>query len=250
MTDELVIQELHVNIDGKEILKGINLTVKKGEVCALMGPNGSGKSTLAYTLMGHPNYTIESGKIFFKGHDITGMPPNERAKLGLFLSFQYPAEITGVTVSNFLRTALNEIRGKPLPIPEFHKLLKEKMLMLKINDVFARRYLNEGFSGGEKKRTEILQMAVLQPEMAILDETDSGLDVDALRAVSEGINQLTGPGMGILIITHYQRILSYIKPDSVHVMIDGKIVKSGKEHLAREIEERGYDWIVKEIIAE
>ena len=248
MTAELIIQDLHASIDGKEILKGINLNVKKGEVSALMGPNGSGKSTLAYTLMGHPGYTITKGKIYFKDVDITNMPPNERAKLGLFLSFQYPAEITGVTVSNFLRTVLNEKMGKTLPIPEFHKLLKEKMQMLKMNDVFARRYLNEGFSGGEKKRAEILQMAVLQPEMAILDETDSGLDIDALRAVSEGVNQLRGHNLGILIITHYQRILSYIKPDTVHIMIEGKIVKSGKEHLAKEIEEKGYDWIVKEIL--
>ena len=249
MTDELEIKDLHVSIDGKEILKGITLTVRKGEIAALMGPNGSGKSTLAYALMGHPNYTINSGKIFFKGIDIVEMPPNERAKLGMFLSFQYPAEISGVTVSNFLRTALNEKKGKPIPIPEFHKLLKEKMALLKVKDAFATRYLNEGFSGGEKKRAEILQMAVLQPELAILDETDSGLDIDALKAVSEGVNQLHGPGLGILIITHYQRILSYIKPDTVHVMIDGRIVKSGHGELAKELEAKGYDWIVQEVKA-
>lgn len=248
MSSELVIQNLHVNIEDKEILRGINLTVNKGEVCALMGPNGSGKSTLAYTLMGHPNYTITQGRIFLKGEDITNMPPNMRAKKGLFLSFQYPAEISGVTVSNFLRTALNEIKGKPIPIPEFHKLLKEKMQMLKVKDIFATRYLNEGFSGGEKKRAEILQMAVLEPEMAILDETDSGLDIDALKAVAEGVNQLAGAKMGILIITHYQRILSYIKPNTVHVMIDGMIVKSGHSALARELEEKGYDWILQEVI--
>lgn len=247
MPDELIIQDLHVSIEGKEILKGINLTVKKGEIAALMGPNGAGKSTLGYALMGHPNYIIDSGKIFYKGEDITNMPPNERAKRGLFLSFQYPAEISGVTVSNFLRTALNELKGKAMPFMEFQKLLKEKMHMLKMKDVFATRYLNEGFSGGEKKRAEILQLAVLQPEMAILDETDSGLDIDALKAVAEGVNRLSGPNMGILIITHYQRILNYIKPNSVHVMIDGRIVKSGGEELARELEEKGYDWIVEEV---
>ncbi|MEK6808781.1 MAG: Fe-S cluster assembly ATPase SufC, partial [Nanoarchaeota archaeon] len=188
------------------------------------------------------------GRIFLNGEDITNMPPNIRAKKGLFLSFQYPAEISGVTVSNFLRTALNEIKGKPIPIPEFHKLLKEKMQMLKVKDIFAMRYLNEGFSGGEKKRAEILQMAVLEPEMAILDETDSGLDIDALKAVAEGVNQLAGEKMGILIITHYQRILSYIKPNTVHVMMDGRIVKSGHSALARELEEKGYDWILQEVI--
>lgn len=243
----LVIENLHVSIEGKQILKGVSLAVMPGEVAALMGPNGSGKSTLAYALMGHPNYTIDSGNIFYNGEDITQMAPDVRAKKGLFLSFQYPAEISGVTVANFLRTALNAKIGKSVSIIDFHKLLKDKMKLLKMKDEFARRYLNEGFSGGEKKRAEILQMAILQPEMAILDETDSGLDIDALKAVAEGVNYLMNPNLGVLIITHYQRILDYIKPNTVHVMIDGKIVKSGHSELVHELEQKGYDWIVKEI---
>ncbi|MBI1934826.1 Fe-S cluster assembly ATPase SufC [Candidatus Woesearchaeota archaeon] len=241
MTDELIIKDLHVSIEGKEILKGVNLVVKKGEVCALMGPNGSGKSTLAYTLMGHPKYTVDKGEAWYKGKNILELKPDERAKLGLFLSFQYPQEIPGVSVSNFLRTAYNAVKPTQMSVPDFIKLLKEKMKLLKIDDAFARRYLNEGFSGGEKKRTEILQLAVLQPEMAILDETDSGLDIDSLKIVAEGVNSLLNPNFGVLVITHYQRLLNYITPDKVHIMVRGKIVKSGGKELAHELEAKGYD---------
>ncbi|MBI2660359.1 Fe-S cluster assembly ATPase SufC [Candidatus Woesearchaeota archaeon] len=205
-----------------------------------MGPNGSGKSTLAYTLMGHPRYTVDKGEAIYKGQNILELPPDERAKLGLFLSFQYPQEIPGVSVSNFLRTALNSVKPNKVSVPDFVKLLKEKMKLLKIDDTFSRRYLNEGFSGGEKKRAEILQLAVLQPDMAILDETDSGLDIDSLKVVAEGVNTLIGPNVGILVITHYQRLLNYIKPDKVHVMMNGKIVKSGGKELAEELEAHGY----------
>ena len=241
MTDELIIKDLHVSIEGKKILNGVDLVVKKGEVCALMGPNGSGKSTLAYTLMGHPKYTVDKGEVWYKGKNILELSPDERAKLGLFLSFQYPQEIPGVSVSNFLRTAYNSVKQNPMPVPEFIKLLKDKMHLLKIEDAFARRYLNEGFSGGEKKRTEILQLAVLQPDMAILDETDSGLDIDSLKVVAEGVNTLVGPNTGFLVITHYQRLLNYITPDKVHIMVKGKIVKSGGKELAHELEAKGYD---------
>ena len=241
MTDELIIKDLHVSIEGKKILNGVDLVVKKGEVCALMGPNGSGKSTLAYTLMGHPKYIVDSGEVWYKGKNILELSPDERAKLGIFLSFQYPQEIPGVSVSNFLRTAYNSVKQNPLPVADFVKLLKEKMQLLKIDASFSRRYLNEGFSGGEKKRTEILQMAVLQPDMAILDETDSGLDIDSLKVVADGVNTLVGPNTGILVITHYQRLLNYITPDKVHIMVKGKIVKSGGKELAHELEARGYD---------
>ena len=241
MTDELIIKDLHVSIEGKKILNGVDLVVKKGEVCALMGPNGSGKSTLAYTLMGHPKYIVDKGEVWYKGKNILELSPDERAKLGLFLSFQYPQEIPGVSVSNFLRTAYNSVKQAPIPVPEFINLLKEKMKLLKIDVSFSRRYLNEGFSGGEKKRTEILQMAVLQPDMAILDETDSGLDIDSLKVVAEGVNKLVGPNTGFLVITHYQRLLNYITPDRVHIMVKGKIVKSGGKELAHELEARGYD---------
>ena len=241
MTDELVIKDLHVSIEGQKILNGVNLVVKKGEVCALMGQNGSGKSTLAYTLMGHPKYIVDKGEVWYKGKNILELPPDERAKLGVFLSFQYPQEIPGVSVSNFLRTALNAVKPNPTSVPDFVKLLREKMKMLKIDDSFSRRYLNEGFSGGEKKRAEILQLAVLQPEMAILDETDSGLDIDSLKIVAEGVNTLLGPNMGVLVITHYQRLLNYITPDKVHIMVKGRIVKSGGKELAHELEARGYD---------
>ena len=241
MTDELTIKNLHVSIEGKKILNGVDLVVKKGEVCALMGPNGSGKSTLAYTLMGHPKYTVDSGEVWYKGKNILELSPDERAKLGIFLSFQYPQEIPGVSVSNFLRTAYNSVKQNPLPVADFIKLLKEKMQLLKIETSFSKRYLNEGFSGGEKKRTEILQMAVLQPDMAILDETDSGLDIDSLKVVADGVNTLVGPNTGILVITHYQRLLNYITPDKVHIMVKGKIVKSGGKELAHELEARGYD---------
>ncbi len=246
---DLSIQNLHVNIDNKEILKGVNLVVKQGEVHAIMGPNGTGKSTLAYSIMGHPSYTVTQGEAFFKGTNILNLSAEERSRLGLFLAFQYPVSISGVTVANFLRTALNAHRraahpeDKGIPIPEFRKLLREKMNFLKMDQSFAGRYLNEGFSGGEKKRAEILQMAVLKPEIAILDETDSGLDIDALKIVSEGVNSLRGPDLGVLVITHYQRILNYIKPDFVHVMMDGRIVESGNADLAIHLEEHGYEWV-------
>ena len=241
MTDELVIKNLHVSVEGQKILNGVELTIRKGEVSAIMGPNGSGKSTLAYTLMGHPKYHVDNGEAWYKGQNILQLNPDERAKLGLFLSFQYPQEIPGVSVSNFLRTAHNAVKQNSISVPDFVKLLKEKMKLLKIDDSFSRRYLNEGFSGGEKKRAEILQLAVLQPEMAILDETDSGLDIDSLKVVAEGVNSLIGPDLGVLVITHYQRLLNYIKPDTVHIMVKGRIVKSGGKELAHELEARGYD---------
>ena len=246
---ELVIKNLHVNIEDKEILKGLDLIVKQGEIHAIMGPNGTGKSTLAYTLMGHPNYEVTGGEAWFKGENILEMDADERSRLGLFLAFQYPVAIPGVTVANFLRSAINSRRraeypdDKGMPIPEFRKMLKEKMDVLKMDHTFAGRYLNDGFSGGEKKRAEILQMAALKPEIAILDETDSGLDIDALRIVSEGVNALTGSDMGVLVITHYQRLLNYIKPNFVHVMYDGRIVESGGPELALQLEEQGYDWV-------
>ena len=246
---QLEIKDLHVSIDGKEILKGVTLTIKQGEIHAIMGPNGTGKSTLAYTLMGHPSYQVTKGEVNFKGHNLLELEPDERSRLGIFLAFQYPISISGVTVANFLRTAINSRRravnkeDKGIPIPEFRKLLKERMEMLKMDHAFAGRYLNEGFSGGEKKRAEILQMATLKPEIAILDETDSGLDIDALRVVSEGVNTLTGPDLGVLVITHYQRLLNYIKPHFVHVMMGGRIVESGDADLALSLEEHGYDWI-------
>jgi len=246
---ELIIKNLHVNIEGKEILKGVDLTIKQGEIHAIMGPNGTGKSTLAYTLMGHPAYTVTEGEVWFKGQNILEMEPDERSRLGIFLAFQYPVAIPGVTVANFLRTAVNARRrvvnpdDKGIPIPEFRKILKEKMDLLKMEPTFAGRYLNDGFSGVEKKRAEILQMAMLKPEIAILDETDSGLDIDALRIVSEGVNALAGPELGVLVITHYQRLLNYIKPQFVHIMLGGRIVESGGPDLALHLEEHGYDWV-------
>jgi len=245
-TDELIIKDLHVSVEGQRILNGVNLVVRQGEVCALMGPNGSGKSTLAYTLMGHPKYTVDKGEAWYKGQNVLELKADERAKLGLFLSFQYPQEIPGVSVSNFLRTAYNAVKAQPIAVPDFVKLLKEKMKLLKIDDSFSRRYLNEGFSGGEKKRAEILQLAVLQPDMAILDETDSGLDIDSLKIVAHGVNTIIGPKVGILVITHYQRLLNYITPDSVHIMVKGRIVKSGGKELAHELEAKGYDEVIKE----
>jgi len=245
----LEIKELRVSIDDKEILKGVSLAIKQGEVHAIMGPNGTGKSTLAYTLMGHPSYKVTSGEVRFKGQSLLDLEPDERSRLGLFLAFQYPVSIPGVTVANFLRTALNararaaNPEDKGIPIPEFRKLLKEKMELLKMDPSFAGRYLNEGFSGGEKKRAEILQMATLKPEIALLDETDSGLDIDALRVVADGVNVLMGPEMGVLVITHYQRLLNYIKPHFVHVMMGGRLVESGGPELALSLEEHGYDWI-------
>ena len=247
----LIFKDLHVNIEGKEILKGIDLQVNKGEVHALMGPNGTGKSTLAYTLMGHPAYEITKGDILFNGKSILELETDERARLGLFLAFQYPVAISGVTVANFLRMALNarmkakDAESKGISVPAFRKLLIEKMDLLQMDKSFGGRYLNEGFSGGEKKRTEILQMATLQPQIAVLDETDSGLDIDALRIVSNGVNTLRGPELGVLVITHYQRILNYIKPDFVHVMLNGKIVESGGPEMALQLEEHGYDLIRK-----
>ncbi|HET9940064.1 MAG TPA: Fe-S cluster assembly ATPase SufC [Candidatus Eisenbacteria bacterium] len=244
----LEIRDLHVAVEGKPILKGLSLAVSKGEVHALMGPNGSGKSTLANALMGNPKYEITSGSILLNGVDLLELSADERGRKGLFLAFQYPTAIPGVSVANFLRMALTARRKemgieKPLPPKEFRALVKEKMALLKMDDSFAGRYINDGFSGGEKKRAEILQMAVLQPEIAILDETDSGLDIDALRIVSEGVNALSGPNLGVLLITHYQRILNYIKPQFVHVLVDGRIVKSGGPELAHELEAQGYDWV-------
>jgi Fe-S cluster assembly ATP-binding protein len=246
---QLEIKNLHVSIGGKEILKGLNLNVKQGEIHAIMGPNGTGKSTLAYTLMGHPSYEVTEGEVVFKGQNVLDLEPDERSRLGLFLAFQYPVAIPGVTVANFLRSAINARRravdpnDKGLPIPEFRKMLKEHMDLLKMDHNFAGRYLNDGFSGGEKKRAEILQMAALKPEIAILDETDSGLDIDALRIVAEGVNALSGSELGVLVITHYQRLLNYIKPDYVHIMLDGRIVESGGPDLALHLEEQGYDWV-------
>jgi Fe-S cluster assembly ATP-binding protein len=246
---ELVIRGLYVNIGDKEILKGVDLTVRQGEVHALMGPNGTGKSTLAYTLMGHPSYKVTQGEVLFKDMNVLELKPDERSRLGIFLAFQYPVAISGVSMANFLRTAMNARRkaanpeDKGIQIPEFRKLLKERMELLKMDSSFAGRYLNDGFSGGEKKRAEILQMATLKPEIAILDETDSGLDIDALRIVSEGVNALRGPDLGVLLITHYQRILNYIKPDYVHILMDGRIVESGGPELALHLEEHGYEWL-------
>jgi Fe-S cluster assembly ATP-binding protein len=246
---ELVIRKLHASIDGQEILKGVDLTIKQGEVHALMGPNGTGKSTLAYVLMGHPSYEVTEGEVIFKGQNILELEPDERSHMGIFLAFQYPIAIPGVTVANFLRTAINahskvdNPEDKGIPIPEFRRTLKSKMDLLKMDHNFAGRYLNEGFSGGEKKRAEILQLATLEPEIAILDETDSGLDIDALRIVSDGVNALRGPKLGVLVITHYQRILNYIKPEYVHIMLGGRVVESGGPDLALHLEEHGYDWL-------
>lgn len=246
---ELEIRNLHVRIEEREILKGVNLSVKQGEVHALMGPNGTGKSTLAYTLMGHPHYEVTEGEVWFKGQNLLELEPDQRSHLGVFLAFQYPIAIPGVTVANFLRTAINSHRkvqdpeDKGITVPEFRRLLKERMDLLRMDHAFAGRYLNEGFSGGEKKRAEVLQMAALQPEIAVMDETDSGLDIDALRIVSEGVNALRGPQLGVLVITHYQRILNYIKPDFVHIMMGGRIVETGGPELALHLEEHGYDWL-------
>jgi len=253
---ELVVKDLHVAVEGKEILKGLSLEVRKGEIHALMGPNGSGKSTLANTLMGHPRYQVTAGDILFKGSSVLEMEADERSRAGLFMAFQYPVAIPGLSVANFLRSALNARLAPPetngsgavpakrgINPKEFRALLRDQMALLKMDDSFATRYLNDGFSGGEKKRAEILQMALLKPEIAIMDETDSGLDIDALRIVSEGVNALAGPALGVLLITHYQRILNYIKPHFVHVMVDGRIQLSGGPELAHELETRGYDFV-------
>lgn len=242
----LSIKELHVSVEEKPILKGINLSVKQGEVHAIMGPNGGGKSTLAYALAGHPKYEVERGDILLGDQNLLELSPDERARAGLFLAFQYPTAIPGVSMANFLRTSLNAVRGD-MPITQFRKLLLEKMEMLKMDRSFARRYLNDGFSGGEKKRAEILQMALLQPKFAIMDETDSGLDIDALRIVSEGVNVVKeGNNMGVVVITHYNRILNYIRPDFVHILVNGRIILSGGQELAERLEAEGYDEIIKE----
>ncbi len=254
MSSALTIKNLRVSVDGKLILKDLNLEVKLGEIHAIMGPNGSGKSTLAYALAGHPKYEVEDGEVWMDGVNLLELTPDERAKMGLFLAFQYPTAIPGITMANFLRTAVNAIKGekngdgknKGIPITEFRKMMTAKMDLLKMDKEFARRYLNEGFSGGEKKRAEILQMALIEPKFAILDETDSGLDIDALRIVSDGVNALTGPNRAFIIITHYQRILNYIKPDYLHVMYDGQIVESGGAELAQRLEEQGYDYLYKD----
>ncbi|MCH7887174.1 MAG: Fe-S cluster assembly ATPase SufC [Candidatus Marinimicrobia bacterium] len=239
----LTVEDLKVKIGDKEILKGVDLKMGPGEVHAIMGPNGTGKSTLAYALAGKSSYEVTSGSVTMEGENVLEMSPDERARKGLFLAFQYPSEVPGVTVDNFLRVAYNTIKKEELSIWEFRNLLKEKMDFLKIDESFSGRYLNEGFSGGEKKRNEILQMAVLQPKLAVLDETDSGLDIDALQIVAKGVNELLPEDSSVLVITHYQRILRYIKPDFVHVMIEGRIVETGGGELAEKLEEKGYDWL-------
>jgi len=245
----LEIKNLHVRIEEREILHGVDLTVEKGQTHALMGPNGSGKSTLANTIMGNPNYEVTDGQIVFNGDDITEADPDERARAGLFMAFQYPATIPGVSVANFLRLAVNARRDEPMKVKDFGKFMRENVDMLKIDPSFVSRYLNEGFSGGEKKRAEILQMAMLKPEIAVLDETDSGLDIDALRVVADGVNALTGPDLGSLIITHYTRILNYVRPQFVHIMLDGRVVREGGPELADELEEKGYDFVREEVAA-
>ncbi len=237
----LRVENLRVTVESKEILKGLNLEVSAGEVHAIMGPNGSGKSTLSFCLMGHPKYTITDGRILYRGQDITHIPPHDRAKAGIFLAFQYPTAVPGVTITNFLRTALKAVRGGDVPVKEFRQLVKTQMKALGIQDSFMNRYVNDGFSGGEKKRLEILQMAVLQPKLAVLDETDSGLDIDALKVVSSGINNLRSPERGMVVITHYQRLLNYVTPDIVHVMVDGAVVQSGGPELALQLERQGYE---------
>jgi len=251
MSKVLQIENLHASIDGKEILKGVTLTVRQGEVHALMGPNGSGKSTLSYALMGHPSYEVTEGSAAIDGENILEMEADERAKAGIFLAFQYPTSIPGVTVANFLRHAVSNVRNPDrkegedlMPMREFRKELREQMDELAMDQEFARRYLNEGFSGGEKKRAEVLQLAMLRPAFAILDETDSGLDIDAVRVVSEGVNRVASKiGTGVLVITHYKRILEYIKPQFVHILLGGKIVESGGPELVDKLEAEGYDWI-------
>jgi len=256
------IDNLHASIEDREILKGVDLTVNQGEIHALMGPNGSGKSTLANIIAGHPAYEVTEGSIKYFGEDILEWSPDERARKGLFLAFQYPTVIPGVSMANFLRMAVTSVRNaradeaaekggtaQRMTPREFRRLMKEKMALLKMDDAFATRYLNEGFSGGEKKRAEILQMALLEPRLAVLDETDSGLDIDALKVVSEGVNALAGPEMGILLITHYQRLLNFIKPNFVHIMMDGRIVQSGGPELAHELEAKGYEGLRAQLAA-
>jgi Fe-S cluster assembly ATP-binding protein len=255
MSNDLEIRDPQASIGEKEILKGVNLTVRAGSVHAIMGPNGSGKSTLANIIAGHPSYEVTAGEVIYKGQNVLELDPDERSKLGLFLAFQYPVAVPGVSVANFLRAAINAHRAEEgkdpkqtsIPVAEFRKQLREGMKSLEMDEGFARRYLNEGFSGGEKKRLEILQMTLLKPSMAVMDETDSGLDIDALRIVAEGVNRLAGPEMGALVITHYQRLLNYIKPQFVSVMMDGRIVRDGGPELALELEEKGYDWLREEL---
>ncbi|CAN5782881.1 Fe-S cluster assembly ATPase SufC [soil metagenome] len=242
----LKIENLHVEIDGSEIVKGLDLEVRKGEIHAIMGPNGSGKSTLANVMMGHPRYDVTGGSITFMDEDIFELEADERAKLGMFLAFQYPSEVPGVSVANFLRTAVNSVREEELSPMDMYRLIQEKMKIMQMDPRFAERYLNEGFSGGEKKRNEILQMLMLNPKLAIMDETDSGLDIDALQVVAKGVSELRSPEFSAVIITHYQRILRYIEPDRVHVMLDGRLVTSGEKELADQLEERGYDWVRQE----
>jgi Fe-S cluster assembly ATP-binding protein len=251
MPSLLEIQSLHVSIGEKEIVKGLSLTIAGGEIHAIMGPNGTGKSTLSKAIAGHPDYTITGGDVLLGGKSILQMEPDERARAGLFLAFQYPSEIPGVSIANFLRAAVQSHMGEAdeLDATAYYKRLYQKMDLLKIDRKFTSRSVNEGFSGGEKKRCEILQMAMLEPKFALMDETDSGLDIDALKIVSAGINELRGPNMGVLLITHYQRLLNYIVPDYVHVMWDGRIVKSGDKSLALELEAKGYDWVKKELIS-
>ncbi|WP_422124784.1 Fe-S cluster assembly ATPase SufC [Planococcus sp. X10-3] len=245
----LVIQDLHVEIEGKEILKGVNLTINTSEIHAIMGPNGTGKSTLASAIMGHPKYEVTSGSITLDGEDVLDMEVDERARAGLFLAMQYPSEISGVTNADFMRSAMNARReeGDEISLMKFIRELDSKMETLAMDQDMAQRYLNEGFSGGEKKRNEILQMMMIKPTIAVLDEIDSGLDIDALKVVSDGINQMKGEGFGCLIITHYQRLLNYITPDHVHVMMQGRVVKSGGAELAHKLEAEGYDWIKQEL---
>jgi Fe-S cluster assembly ATP-binding protein len=265
MTDQLEIRDLEVSIGSKKILKGVSLTVKVGEVHALMGPNGSGKTSLAYTLMGHPDYRVDAGSVTWRGENLLSkrMTPDKRAQAGLFLAFQYPSAIPGVTVASFLRNIYNAVHHPKvaaavasdgampkytgIPLAKFRKLMEEKMALLQMDPAVAARYVNDGFSGGEKKRLEMLQMAILNPTMAILDETDSGLDIDALRAVAEGINATLSPEMGVLMITHYQRILNYVKPQFVHVLLDGRVVMSGGDELSHQLEANGYDWVREQV---
>ena len=260
MNTDLVIRNLRVSVAGQPIIRGLNLEIKQGEIHALMGPNGSGKSTLSYALMGHPKYQVEEGEVLLGGENLLALDANERAHRGIFLAFQYPTTIPGVTLASFLRSAVSSVRrarsGAPapsddngvrkeqlIPMREFRKEITQKMQDLGVDAAFARRYLNEGFSGGEKKRVEILQLAMLEPKIAILDETDSGLDIDALRTVAEGVNKLVGPELGVLLITHYQRLLDYITPHFVHILLDGHIVESGGPELAKTLEAKGYDWV-------
>ena len=243
----LEIKDLHAQVEGREILKGVNLTIRQGEVHALMGPNGSGKSTLAYTLLGHPKYKVTQGDILVDGQSVLGYTPDKRAKAGLFLAFQYPVTVPGVTMFSFLRAAYNSVhtdaQNQPPTLFEFREAMNEKMKLLGVDESFMHRYLNEGFSGGEKKRAEILQLALLKPKFAVLDETDSGLDIDALRTVAEGVTKIAGADLGILLITHYQRILKYIKPTYVHVLYEGKVIASGGEDLSLRLEKEGYGWL-------